>query len=182
MTSQSTATTTQNTPIIISHSAQTIIENTYFPAIQLLIANGNHYVAFSLMSSVIEVMGALFDNFPLDKSGESAKRFNAAIEHGFRPLCKGYENYTDKNAQYYLYGGLRCGMLHSLQPQKNIGLTHLAESLSESTQHLKVETTHQKLILVSEHLFDDIKRAWENIVNNPNKRSHAIILMNEYKI
>lgn len=123
---------------------------------------GYHYLSFSLISQGIEFLGACIDNYDFDKSGKSANRFRLAIKDLF-PLK--YDIYNKSSSVYDLYKNLRCGLLHKMLPKSDIELIQRIE-IPDFGNHLEIKRIRNKnrLILVSQDLFDDFEKAANEVI------------------
>jgi hypothetical protein len=122
-----------------------------------------HYLAFGIMASGIEFLGACMDSHPMSEEGHSKARFNAAVLELFD---KPYYRYVDSkdpayDPAYDLYTNLRCGMAHIVSPQGKVGFTHREESERLGTSHLQL--SQGSLALVSEDFYEDFARAAANL-------------------
>jgi len=124
-----------------------------------------HYLGFGNVACAIEFLGACLDSEDFNKEGLSKKRFEGAIEKLFIPIDNRYKLYNDKNSPYYLYKHLRCGMAHIMRPQGMIAYTTRDESKEEGTEHLEIDPSIKKLILVSEDFYDHLELACKELKN-----------------
>lgn len=107
------------------------------------------YMKFVLIGQTIEVLGALLDNKPMKAKGQSAKRFNHAINSLFGG------DYRVQNSDYYLYDKLRNQMTHSFIPGGDIELYNTA--LDTPKKHMKKEGGI--LVMVADEFYNDIVQA-----------------------
>ncbi|MDX2070578.1 MAG: hypothetical protein SFV55_19275 [Haliscomenobacter sp.] len=84
------------------------------------IVNRHPYHAFMIMSTGIEFLGKCLktDRPNWHNTGKSSETFEKAIQE-IPPLQK----YEELLEELNLYGGLRCGLLHSAQPDSGITLS-----------------------------------------------------------
>ncbi|MBE6333543.1 MAG: hypothetical protein E7071_01800 [Bacteroidales bacterium] len=112
------------------------------------------YMKFVLIGQTIEVLGALLDNKPMKAKGQSAKRFNHAINSLFGG------DYRVQNSNYYLYDKLRNQMTHSFIPGGDIELYNRASDTTKS--HMKKEG--DILVMVAEEFYKDIVEASSRLI------------------
>lgn len=143
--------------------------------------HGHHYLSFGLIAQGIELLGACLDNKKIHKKGASGDRFRKAIDELF-PAS--YKPYNDKTSNYDLYTNLRCGLLHVVIPGSFIELLQEAEKPAYDAEHLEIKNIKGKnrLILVSQELYQDFERACNEIIKridsgtiDPNKVSGILI-------
>lgn len=106
------------------------------------------YLSFVLISVGIEFLGRCIDDsvrWEEQKSG----LFNNAIA-----------KLMPKYMPYRLYELLRCGLAHSMTPQKGLDLTETRHN----KKHLSVDSDG-KLVLVIEDFYNDFKCACEKVIN-----------------
>lgn len=123
-----------------------------------------HYISFSLISQGIEVLGACLDSRNLFKEGKSRQRFYRAIRELF-PIS--YQPYIIKKGKPFdLYDNLRCGLSHVLLPKNEIELIQNAEKIKFGANHLELKKIrgNQRLVLISEDLYSDFKKASETVL------------------
>lgn len=126
------------------------------------IVDHHPYIAFMVMSTGIEFLGKCMDT---NKSswhdkGKSQDNFGKAIKE--IPSLQKYEPLLDRNG-YDIYGSLRCGLLHSAQPEFKITLSSKEEAphLLESTAY-----TQQRINLKCEDFYADFKEACEWVITS----------------
>ncbi|MBP3419285.1 MAG: hypothetical protein J6K74_01670 [Marinifilaceae bacterium] len=107
------------------------------------------YMKFVLIGQTIEVLGALLDNKPMKAKGQSARRFNHAINSLFGG------DYRVQNSDYYLYDKLRNQMTHSFIPGGDIELYSHASDTDK--KHMKRD--NGVLVMVADEFFRDIVAA-----------------------
>jgi hypothetical protein len=125
---------------------------------------GHHYLSFSLICQGIEFLGACLDSEPFSAKGLSAARFRRAIYDLF-PAS--YHKFNQGSGRPFdLYENLRCGLLHVILPESPFGLIRRAEKDKGEVHHLEVKEIRgiDRLVLVSEDLFDDYERACKEII------------------
>ena len=121
-----------------------------------------YYLSFGVIAQGIEFLGSCLDELPFDDPTQAEKRFQRAIRRLFKPCNNAYIKYNSPKAEYYLYRDLRCGLIHMVRPKNRVVLTSRAESLEDHTRHL---ANHgDKLVLVAEDFFDDLKRASQSVI------------------
>jgi hypothetical protein len=140
--------------------------------IATLIRSGTGYLAFSVISQGIELLGAFLDEQEFNDSNLSEDRFRTAIRELFP---RAYSGHSTKGSEFYLYEDLRCGMAHVLRPQGRIGFVGRSEALHLGILHLQkvpYENT-ALLVLVLEDFYDDFADACRKAKNRIKKKSHA---------
>lgn len=125
--------------------------------------HGYHYISFILISAGIEFLGSCMDSEAFSQPGLSERRFREAIDDLFP---NGYDQYNQKSHKYDLYTNLRCGMLHVVIPMVNIELIQKAEMEKYDAEHLEIKNIHgsDRLVLVSEELFEDFENACREVI------------------
>ncbi|MCU0680213.1 MAG: hypothetical protein MUF50_02805 [Planctomycetes bacterium] len=119
------------------------------------------YVGFSMIAAYIEVLGACLDNEDWSKQGLSESRFRAAITELF-PVK--YHQYNQKGNQFDLYVGLRCSLVHALQPGASIGLSERKHEIKANTSNKHLTIQNNELLLVYEDLLNDFKDACQKVI------------------
>lgn len=125
-----------------------------------------HYLGFSIMGSVIELLGAVRDKKDFHEEGYGGKRFRAAIR-GLEAF-KAYRGFVGgKRDPHDLYAHMRSGMAHVVLCGKGVAFTQRTDKeyggCHLQIKHLDDNTT--RLILVSEDLYEDIRQAVLEIRN-----------------
>ena len=125
---------------------------------------GYHYISFSLICQGIEFLGACLDPNPFSNKGLSAARFRRAIYDLFPPSY--HEFNRGSGTPFDLYEDLRCGLLHVILPGSPLELIRRAEKPKFDANHLEVREIRggDRLVLVSEDLFDDYEKACKEII------------------
>lgn len=112
------------------------------------------FMKFVLFGQTIEVLGSLLDNKPMKAKGQSAKRFNHAINSLFGG------DYRVHNSNYFLYDKLRNQMTHSFIPGGDI---ELYNSRTEThKQHLTKE--NGILVMIADDFYYDIVKACDRLL------------------
>jgi hypothetical protein len=125
---------------------------------------GHHYISFSLICQGIEFLGACLDSEPFSAKGLSAARFRRAIYDLF-PIS--YHQFNQGSGRPFdLYENLRCGLHHAILPGSPLELVRRSEKEKLSANHLEVKEIRgiNRLVLVSEDLFQDYEKACHEIV------------------
>jgi len=137
-----------------------------------VIQGGAGYLAFSLIAQGIELLGALLDEQEFNDSNLSEDRFRTALRELFP---KSYTGHSTKEAEFYLYEDLRCGMAHVLRPQGRIGFIGRTEAREMRVSNLQAVNYEARklLVLVLEDFFDDFAEACRKAKNRIKKKSHA---------
>lgn len=112
------------------------------------------FMKYVLLGQTIEVLGALLDNKPMKAKGQSAKRFNHAINSLF-----GGE-YRVHNSNYFLYDKLRNQMTHSFIPGGDIELYN--NRTQTTKQHLSKE--NGVLVMIADDFYNDIVKACDRLL------------------
>jgi hypothetical protein len=124
---------------------------------------GHPYISFSLICQGIEFLGACLDSEPFSAKGLSAPRFRRAIYDLFP---RSYHKFNQGSGKPFdLYENLRCGIIHVILPGSQLELIRRTEKAKFSANHLEVKEIRgiDKLVLVSEDLFEDYERACQEI-------------------
>ncbi len=124
----------------------------------------HHYISFSLICQGIEFLGACLDSEPFSAKGQSAARFRRAVYDLFPASYRPFNQGTGR--PFDLYENLRCGLQHVILPESPIELIRQSEKGKFDVNHLEVKEIRGKdrLILVSEGLFDDYEKACKEII------------------
>jgi hypothetical protein len=125
---------------------------------------GHHYISFSLICQGIEFLGACLDSEPFSAKGRSAARFRRAVYDLFPASYRPFNQGTGR--PFDLYENLRCGLLHVISPESPIELIQQSEKKKFAVNHLEVKEIRgiDRLVLVSEDLFDDYEKACKEII------------------
>ncbi len=124
----------------------------------------HHYISFSLICQGIEFLGACLDSEPFSAKGQSAARFRRAIYDLFPASYRQFNQGTGR--PFDLYENLRCAVLHAILPGSPLELIQQSEKGKFDAIHLQVKEIRgmDKLVLVSEDLFDDYEKACKEII------------------
>jgi hypothetical protein len=125
---------------------------------------GHPYISFSLICQGIEFLGACLDSEPFSAKGLSAPRFRRAIYDLFP---RSYHKFNQGSGKPFdLYENLRCGLIHVILPGSRLELIQRTEKAKFSANHLEVKEIRgiDRLVLVSEDLFEDYERACQEII------------------
>jgi len=125
---------------------------------------GHHYISFSLICQGIEFLGACLDSEPFSAKGLSAARFRRAIYDLFPTSYRQFNQGSGR--PFDLYENLRCGLLHVILPESPFELIRRAEKEKFNANHLEVKEIRgmNRLVLVSEDLFEDYEKACQEII------------------
>jgi len=125
---------------------------------------GHPYISFSLICQGIEFLGACLDSEPFSAKGLSAPRFRRAMYDLFPTSYRKFNQGTGK--PFDLYENLRCGLIHVILPGSRLELIRRTEKAKFSANHLEVKEIQgiDRLVLVSEDLFEDYERACQEII------------------
>ena len=143
-------------------SVKRFINHTLINEIKSIQQNDHHYLSFSLISQGIELLGACIDNNDWSAVNESANRFRLAIKDLFPSK---YQPFKDENSNFNLYKNLRCGLIHIMLPKSSLELIQKDE-INKYGKHLEIKMIRKKerLILVSEDLFEDFEKAAKTVI------------------
>jgi hypothetical protein len=125
---------------------------------------GHPYISFSLICQGIEFLGACLDSEPFSAKGLSAPRFRRAIYDLFP---RSYHKFNQGSGKPFdLYENLRCSLIHVILPGSRLELIRRTEKAKFSANHLEVKEiwSIDRLVLVSEDLFEDYERACQEII------------------
>jgi hypothetical protein len=124
----------------------------------------HHYISFSLICQGIEFLGACLDSEPFSAKGQSAARFRRAIYDLFPASYRQFNQGTGR--PFDLYENLRCAVLHAILPVSPLELIKQSEKEKFDANHLQVKEIRgmDRLVLVSEDLFDDYEKACREII------------------
>jgi hypothetical protein len=125
---------------------------------------GHHYLSFSLISQGIEFLGACLDSDAFSNKGLSAPRFRRAI-YGLFPTS--YHKFNQGSGKPFdLYENFRCGLFHVILEGSRLELIRRSENPKFNAHHLEVQEIRgmNRLVLVSEDLFDDYEKACKEII------------------
>jgi hypothetical protein len=127
-------------------------------------SEGYHYISFSLIFQGIEFLGACLDTEPFSAKGLRASRFRRAIYDLFPTTYHRFNQGSGR--QFDLYEILRCGLLHVILPGSRLELIRRSEKAKLHADHLEIKEIQgiERLVLVSEDLFDDYERACKEII------------------
>ena len=107
-------------------------------------------------------------NSEFDTQRKSRRRFHNALKLFSNPkyiqFCPELKTDTAYQADYDLYGNLRCGYAHQMRPIGKLSVTTEPESISDGTTHLEIDPLSVRLIVVSEILYRDLKEACEKVI------------------
>lgn len=120
------------------------------------------YLGFSMISSFIEVLGACLDNEDWSKQGLSESRFRIAVTELF-PVK--YNQYNQRGNQFDLYAGLRCSLVHALQPGALIGLSERKHEIRANTANKHLTIQNGELLLIYEDFLNDFKNACQKVIS-----------------
>lgn len=126
---------------------------------------GHPYISFSLICQGIEFLGACLDSEPFSAKGLSAPRFRRAIHDLFPISYHPFNQGTGK--PFDLYENLRCSLIHVILPGSRLELIQRTEKAKFGVNHLEVREIQgiDRLVLVSEDLFEDYERACQEIIS-----------------
>ena len=144
------------------------------------------YLSFGLITQGIELLGSLIDEYEFSERRKSAHRFDKALKELFDSR---YSGYVDKKDDFYLYGNLRCGMLHSLIPRNKVALGERKLHQKDFT-HLgkyKEKSGNERLFLMAEDFYEDFQCACIKVIDMINDKSlftkyPRLKLASQYKI
>ena len=125
---------------------------------------GHYYISFSLICQGIEFLGACLDSEPFSAKGRSAARFRRAVYDLFPASYREFNQGSGR--PFDLYENLRCCLQHVILPESPIELIQQSEREKFDAIHLEVKGIRgiDRLVLVSEDLFDDYEKACKEII------------------
>jgi len=125
---------------------------------------GHPYISYSLVCQGIEFLGACLDSEPFSAEGLSAARFRRAVYDLFPTSYRKFNQ--GKGRPFDLYENLRCGLQLVILPGTPIELIQQSEKEKFDVHHLEVKEIRgiDRLVLVSEELFDDYEKACKEII------------------
>lgn len=143
---------------------------------KMVFTPGLQYLSFGVMGSMIEFLGAFFDNEDFHTQGLSQKRFSKAIQSLI--AFKKYREFDDPKNPHDLYSNMRCGMAHIGKPNVGVVFTERANP-EEWDKHLQIcnvnDPNHpQRLILVCEDLYFDITNGANELLYRMNAKDSSI--------
>ena len=121
-------------------------------------------ISFSLICQGIEFLGACLDSEPFSAKGLSAPRFRRAIDDLFP---RSYHKFNQGTGRPFdLHENLRCGLLRDILPGSRLELIRRTEKVKLNANHLEVKEIRgiDRLVLVSEDLFEDYEKACQEIM------------------
>ena len=143
---------------------------------KMVFTPGLQYLSFGVMGSMIEFLGAFFDNEDFHKQGISRDRFSKAIQS--LGAFTEYRKFDDPKSPNDLYSNMRCGMAHIGKPNVGVAFTERGNP-KEWDKHLQVCTVNdqnhpQRLILVCEDLYFDITNGANELLNRIKAKDGSI--------
>ena len=131
---------------------------------KMICTKGLQYLSFGVMASMIEFLGACFDEDDFFETKRSDQRFRAAVDK--LDAFTNYRKYNKKGDKHDLYKNLRCGMAHIGRPGKEVAFTEKRDKAAKD-KHLEICKTTDgevRLVLVCEDLFDDLNKASQELI------------------
>jgi len=124
----------------------------------------HHYLALGLICQGIEFLGACLDSEPFSAKGLRAPRFRRAICDLFPTSYHKFNQGSGK--PFDLYENLRCVLFHAILEGSRLALIRQSENSKFNAHHLEVMEIRgmNRLVLVSENLFDDYEKACKEII------------------
>ena len=127
--------------------------------------HGLLYLSLINIAAGIEFLGACEDSHPFDTSGKSGERFRLGVSTFLGPIDSRYLTYNVKDDAQELYKFFRCGLLHIMVPKGGVfGVTGRASAQKANRKHLDFIPEINKVLIVVEDLYDDFKKACENMI------------------
>ena len=127
--------------------------------------DGEHdTISLSLLCQGIEFLGACLDSEPFSAKGLSGSRFRKAVYDLFPTSYHPFNQGSGK--RYDLYENLRCSLFHIILPGSPLELIRRSQKAEWNVHHLEVKEIRgmNKLVLVSEDLFEDYGKACEKVI------------------
>ena len=123
----------------------------------------HHTISLSLLCQGIEFLGACLDSEPFSAKGLSAPRFRKAVYDLFPTSYHPFNQGSGK--RYDLYENLRCALFHIILPGSSLELIRRSQQAEWNVHHIEVKEIRgmNKLVLVSEDLFEDYEKACKEI-------------------
>jgi hypothetical protein len=122
------------------------------------------YISCSLLCQGIELLGACLDSDAFSAKGLEAPRFRKAIYDLFPTSYHEFNQGSGK--PFDLYENLRCSLLQAVLPESRWVLIRRSEKVNLHVNHLEVIEIRgmNRLVLVSEDLFDDYEKACREVM------------------
>lgn len=145
-----------------------------------LILSGNHYLGFGPQTQAIELIGAIVEDDAIEKQQSVAESEFETQRKSRRRFYNGIKLFSNQNyilycpelrsdptykKDYDLYDNLRSGYAHQLRPTGNIRVTTELEAINDGNTHLEIDMRTNKLIIVSELLYRDLKEVCEMVIS-----------------
>jgi len=141
-------------------SSKEFIQKVFIEETENLVRQGFYHFAFVIMSQALETLGSFLDSKPLKARDQSKLRFSHAINK-LMPV-----NYAQLNNNHSLYDQLRASLAHTFTSSRQI-------ILSSRTNHefgkKHLQKQDDKLILVAEDFYEDLKKACLRLLNGMEK-------------
>ena len=143
---------------------------------KMVFTPGLQYLSFGVMGSMIEFLGAFFDDKGFHEQGLSRDRFSKAIQ-SLDAFTK-YRKFDNRNSPHDLFSNMRCGMAHIGRPNVGVAFTERGNP-KEWDKHLQVcnvkdQNNPQRLILVCEDLYFDITNGANELLNRIKAKDGSI--------
>ena len=143
---------------------------------KMVFTPGLQYLSFGVMGSMIEFLGAFFDNEDFYKQRLSRDRFSKAIQS--LTAFTEYRKFDNPQNLHDLYSNMRCGMAHIGRPNVGVAFTERGNP-KEWDKHLQVcnvnDPNHpQRLILICEDLYFDITNGANELLNRMKAKDSLI--------
>jgi hypothetical protein len=126
--------------------------------------SGHHYLSYTLICQGIEFLGACLDSEAFSAKGLGSARFRRAIDDLFPASYREFNQGSGR--RFDLYEHLRCGLIHAILPGSQLELIRRSQKTELDAHHLEVKEIRglNRLVLVSEDLFDDYEKACGEII------------------
>ena len=132
------------------------------PDLQKMVDQQLHYYAFAVICQGIEIMGAAFDDYPLEENGQSENRFKNGLKNFFG------DHYPQNQAKFFSV--LRGPLIHQLRPGEGFLLASIKKDDVKAEGHLTEQRDGATLLLIEVFLEHFIK-AFESFKNRMAKKS-----------
>ena len=127
--------------------------------------DGEHdTISLSLLCQGIVFLGACLDSEPFSAKGLSAPRFRKAVYDLFPASYHPFNQGSGR--RYDLYENLRSSLFHIILTGSYLELIRRSQKAERNVHHLEVKEIRgmNRLVLVSEDLFEDYEEACKEII------------------
>ena len=155
----------------VHKTVEWFIDTVLVGEIKKVVDAGAGYVAFSLIASGIETLGALLDEKEFHDDRLSEERFKNALRKFFP---RDYAPHINSKIEFFLYQHLRCGLVHVFCPEGRIAFIGAAGAAKMGVKHLQIveDDGYRMLVLVTEDFFQDFTEACRKAKVEIGKKTH----------